>query len=268
MNRATGAWLAVALLSISALGVSATTLESTVSTDANDVVDLDYDRVPIGQDTASDVLDEIEGEQSGETAHSADPEARDPVDVTRRRSGESASESAPITSQGAGEPEQRQQQQPDDSASTGPEAPSLLDRLIALLTGLIPALLAVVAVIAAVGLAVRYRDRLLALVGRDEPAAADERSASDPDGALDGSPSHAVERAWLGMVRHLDLERPETMTTSECASAAIEAGLDREAVRSLTETYEEVRYGNRPVTDRREETAVQSQRRLDVGGGV
>jgi len=70
------------------------------------------------------------------------------------------------------------------------------------------------------------------------------------------------------MVRHLDLDRPGTMTTSECASAAIEAGLDREAVARLTETYEEVRYGGRPVTDQREEAAEQSRDRLDVGGGA
>jgi len=260
MNRETGAWLAVALLSISAMGVSATTLESTMATDANDVIDLDYDQVPIGQDTASNVLDEIEGDQrEAEPASSMKANPGEQRDSTSSKPAESQSQ----------QQQQKQEHRQDESAETGPVMPSLLDRLLALLTALLPYLLALAAVLGAVGLAVRYRDRLLAAFeDPDETGDTDGATPADSTDPLEGSPAHAVERAWLGMVRHLDLDRPGTMTTSECASAAIEAGLDREAVARLTETYEEVRYGGRPVTDQREEAAEQSRDRLDVGGGA
>lgn len=268
MNRGSAAWLAVALLSISALGVSATTLESTMTTDANEVIELDYDQVPIGQDTASNLLDEIEGDQRDESEPNARSGAQGAGDATGVQPADSDAEGSAGGTQNPGDPQNQrsQEQRQDDRSSTGPEVPSLLDRILAAL----PTLLALVAVLVAIGLAVRYRDRLRALFeddGADESADGD---ATAPDAAteLDGSPSDPVERAWLGMVRHLDLDRPGTMTTSECASAAVEAGLDREAVRALTETYEEVRYGNRPVTDRREATARRSRRRLDVGGGT
>ncbi|MCU4800352.1 DUF4129 domain-containing protein [Halobacteria archaeon HArc-gm2] len=260
MNRETGAWLAVALLSISAMGVSATTLESTMSTDANDVIDLDYDQVPIGQDTASDVMDEIEGdEQEGEPASATNADANGQRDATSSKPAESQSQQR----------QQQREQQQDESGEQGLEPMSLLDRLLALLMALLPYLLVLAAVLGAAGIAYRYRDRLLAAFADPD----DEEDGEGPAPAAqsdprEGSPAHAVERAWLGMVSRLDLDRPGTMTTSECASAAIEAGLDREAVKRLTETYEEVRYGGRPVTAQREETAQQSRDRLDAGGGT
>lgn len=262
MNRETGAWLAVALLSISAMGVSATTLESTMSTDANDVIDLDYDQVPIGQDTASDVMDEIEGdEREGEPASSTTSNPGDQRDAASTQPDEDQTQQQ--------RHQQQREQRQDERAETGLEPMSLLDRLLALLTALLPYLLVLAAVLGAAGLAYRYRDRLLAAF--EDPD--DEGDAEGPVPAAEsdpreGSPAHAVERAWLGMVRRLDLDRPGTMTTSECASAAIEAGLDREAVKRLTETYEEVRYGDRPVTDQREAVAQESRDRLDAGGGA
>lgn len=267
MNRETGAWLAVALLSVSALGVSATTLESTVSTDANDVIDLEYDQLPIGQDDASNVLDEIEGsKRDGDATRPAEANEGESTQSHQTRPDDSASDA---TSNERSESQQQQQQRSQDESSSGAqEPPSLLDRLLALLTSLLPYLLGLAAVAGTIGLAVRYRERLAALFEEPEPEDADESKAEESAGLVEGSPAHPVERAWLGMVRHLDLDRPGTMTTSECASAAIEAGLDRDAVRTLTETYEEVRYGNQPVTARREERAMQSRRRLDGGGGA
>lgn len=269
MKRETGVWFAVALLSISAFAVSATTIESTMRTDANDVLDLDYDRIPIGQDTASTVLDEIEGsKRNGDPGASTDPDAQNPSESVTTQPDDSTSQQR---GERAGDEEhqaQRNQQQhsQDDAAGTGPAPPSLLDRLLALLTALLPYLLVLAAVVAAVGLVARYRDRVLGLFEGPGPNDPDESTASESAGWLAGSPAHAVERAWLGMVRQLDLDRPGTMTTSECARAAIESGLDREAVRTLTETYEEVRYGEQPVTDQREQAARQSLRRIDVGG--
>lgn len=270
MNRQTTAWLAVALLSISALGVSATTLESTMSTDANEVINLDYDQIPLGEDQTSKVLDEIEGKQKGTTASQPKTKPGSSSDSTSTQAAESGSGASKGGPRRQDSQVQRQQQQrsQDDGSNLSPEPPSLLDRLLALLTALLPYLLGLAALLGAVGLAVRYRDRLFALFARPDPPDPDGPTPSDEAGLLEGSPTHPVERAWLGMVQHLDLDRPGTMTTSECARAAVDAGLDREAVQTLTETYEEVRYGNQPVTERREQIALQSQRQLDVGGGA
>jgi HPt (histidine-containing phosphotransfer) domain-containing protein len=267
MNRETGAWLAVALLSISALGVSATALDAATTTDANDVVHLDYDSVPIGQDTASNVLDEIEGRDRGEeTASRTNPDAQDPTSAARTRQAETTS-AASSSAQRQSQAQQRAQSQGDQEEG-GTDVPSLLDRILALLAALLKPLLVLAALLGAAGLVVRYRDRLLAVF--EEPVDEDGEDATVGDGTPwdDGSPDHVVESAWLGMVRRLDLDQPGTMTTSECARAAIEAGLDREAVRTITEAYEEVRYGDQPVTERRRKAARRSQQRLDAGGGA
>lgn len=275
MNRETGAWLAVALLSVSALGVSATTLESATSTDANDVIELDYEQVPIGQDTASNVLDEIEdrGQDESESRPKTDPQAAGDASSFQSADGANGEASgAPDRQrrQSRSQSQRQQQRNQDDSGgdSLSSEPPSLLDRLLALLTALLPYLLALAVVATVVGLAVHYRERLLALFEDPEADDAVESVSTDSAQLLRKSPAHTVEGAWLGMVRRLDLDDPGTMTTSECASAAIEAGLDREAVQRLTETYEEVRYGGRPVTEDREEVARQSRRRIDAGGGA
>lgn len=269
MNQETVAWLAVALLSISALGVSATTLESTVSTDANDVINLDYDQVPIGQDTASSTLDEIEGsERDGESTTQVNRDGPGAAESASTQPADSSRAESSSSEQASQSQSQQQQRSEGDTASGGLEPMSLFERILALLTSLLRPLLALAALIAAVGLAVRYRERLLALLPDAAPDDPDGPTAAESSNRFEGSPAHAIEGAWLGMVRRLDVEEPETMTTSECAAAAVEAGLDREAVRRLTETYEEVRYGGQPVTEHREQVARQSQRRLELGGGT
>lgn len=271
MNRETGAWIAVALLSISALGVSATTLDSTVATDPNDVIELDYDTVPIGTDTASNLVDEIEAQQrNGEPSRAATAAAGDPSQ-SQSQPADSGSEASsggdPQGKQEAGG-QQRQRSQ-DQSGSPTTETPSLLDRLLALLTALMPFLLAIAGVLTAAAVAIRYRERLAALFARPDPDDDAEPAAPvEAAPAGDSPPANTVERAWLRMVRRLDLDGARTMTTSECASAAIAAGLERDAVETLTETYEEVRYGGRPVTQQREQRAQRSERRLDGGGGA
>lgn len=68
------------------------------------------------------------------------------------------------------------------------------------------------------------------------------------------------------MVRELDVERPWSLTPGECRRAAVEAGMDPEAVGTLTRAFREVRYGERPVTDERRERALRSADR--IAGGV
>lgn len=75
--------------------------------------------------------------------------------------------------------------------------------------------------------------------------------------------SNAVYRAWREMAMRAVDASDRTVTASEVARAAIRAGFDREAVRRLTTLFEEVRYGDRPVTDERERHARAALRALE-----
>lgn len=93
-----------------------------------------------------------------------------------------------------------------------------------------------------------------------------ESLADDPDppGAIrtpsrhsleDADASNAVYRAWRELAADVPDPDRETRTPAEVASRAIENGFDRRAVRTLTDLFEEVRYGQRPPTSERESRA-------------
>ncbi len=78
-----------------------------------------------------------------------------------------------------------------------------------------------------------------------------------------------VYRAWREMTQLLEVDRPETTTPGEFATAATEAGLEREHVDELTRLFEDVRYGHEATTAEREERAVTILRAIEsaYGGG-
>lgn len=59
-----------------------------------------------------------------------------------------------------------------------------------------------------------------------------------------------VARSWLEMVQSVDIDEPRVRTPREWETAAIEAGFDPAAVRTITETFIEVQYGNVEMTPR------------------
>mgnify|MGYP000114825383 CR=1 FL=1 len=67
--------------------------------------------------------------------------------------------------------------------------------------------------------------------------------------------SNAVYAAWLEMTDALDVTDPETTTPGEFAEAAVEAGMEPEHVDELTRLFEDVRYGDAPVSPARAERA-------------
>lgn len=75
--------------------------------------------------------------------------------------------------------------------------------------------------------------------------------------------SNAVYRAWREMADRLDVAAPRSSTPGEFAEAAVEAGMDPEAVRELTELFEATRYGGAAPTDDRERRAVAALRRIE-----
>lgn len=97
-------------------------------------------------------------------------------------------------------------------------------------------------------------------IGRIAGETADRLAAED---VADTGVENEVYRAWVEMTRRLDVASPETSTPGEFASAAVDAGLDPADVDALTDLFEEVRYGDRPVTTDREHAAVDVLRRIE-----
>jgi len=64
-------------------------------------------------------------------------------------------------------------------------------------------------------------------------------------------PANEVYQAWLAFVDLLDVD--STASPGEAAQAAKRAGLPPDAVETIRRTFEDVRYGDAPVTDRRAE---------------
>lgn len=279
MNRDTWFHLAVAVLTVAALGTSATTLNSTMETDADEVIDLEYDQIPLGEERAAAVADRIQrskpaenGESSQQRRSEGDSDASS--DSTDAGPSEAlASVSAHPVADADSTAEQRsrsaadRRRQRSESEREGGTRPSPRDRPLAQLLHALPTLAVIAAFLAGAALVVRYRDRLHALGRQSEKGQSGGNETTDDD-RPGRPPANAVDRAWASMVERLDVRRPATRTPNECAAAAIAAGLDRDAVEALTEAFVEVRYGKRPVTERRERIARRSRRQFEHGGSA
>lgn len=80
----------------------------------------------------------------------------------------------------------------------------------------------------------------------------------------DGSTvENEVYRAWREMTRPLAVDRPESSTPAEFATAAVDAGIRRDDVAELTELFADVRYGGYHPTEERERRAVTVLRRIE-----
>lgn len=73
-----------------------------------------------------------------------------------------------------------------------------------------------------------------------------------------------VYRAWAAMTDHLAVDRPESSTPAEFATAATVAGMDPSDVDRLTDLFEAVRYGGADPTAERERAAVETLRRIEA----
>ena len=218
--------------------MSAATIETTLSTDPADVINPDYDTIPIGQDTAETIRQEMEStEWDGEST-------------------DTRTEPVPQTDAGAGG------ESPLNGRSTTPDR-SLLDRLLDILVYVLMAVAGTAIAVAAI----YRRNRLLKLLTYAIlPPESTAGGAVDSDRWPRSPPSNPVERAWAAMIRSLDPEHPEIMTPQEFAAMAVEAGLDETAVARLTETFEEITYGGQAVTTTRERIANECRDQLGLGG--
>lgn len=267
----------VALCCVAAIGTTSTTLDSTVSTTPDDVVDVEREDVPVGVEQAEQLDEAIRaGEEStdgsgsssdGKPSDSGDPKRASNPDEngdpsqSQADSNEKAQEEA-SRDDGGQKQQQKQKQEQNDGPKPGgslPE-PDLLDRLLSLLRALLDAILAVLpaALLLAVAAAgvVRFRHRLRPYADRLLPG-----NAGD-DAGLAPTPQNDVAAAWFEMVERLDLADRRDLTPRECTEVARQQGVDADAAATLTALFEEVRYGGARVTDERRERARRSIRRI------
>jgi hypothetical protein len=120
-------------------------------------------------------------------------------------------------------------------------------------------------------MAMRRRDSDSTETPTDDGEAAASAAADDPDrpaaeSMADLDLSNDVYCAWFEMLQRLDETDWGPWTPRECASAAIEAGMDREAVVQLTDQFERVRYGGASPMGECARRAVAARRRLGRGG--
>lgn len=219
MNRRRERYLTVlmAVFCMSAVGITSTTLMSTLETDPDDVIDFSYKYLPFGEESVREVKLESRANAGG----------------------------------GGGSDSNEQQ--------SGGSLMAILWTLLALLLALL-----------ALGLAYRYRDRFLAAVqagrtwlGERTPTPGGSGGTTWPS----REPTNDVHRAWLSMVERANVDRPRVRSPHECARAAVNAGLDSEAVATITGLFEEDRYGGAPLTGERRRRAREWLRRIDKPGG-
>lgn len=260
MDRESYATVLLAVCCIAAAGMSATTLESTLSQTPDDVVDLDFSKLPMGEDSGKSVKGAVQSTEGSEQA-SADEESDESGDQSDASEETSQSQDAVSSdSEEMGAPGG----QGGEAPGSGTGELSLLQRLLLLFERLLPLLAALVVL----ALAYRYRRQLVALALAVAGVLGDATEDRDTTTATWPSerPSNDVHRAWLSMVERLDVDRPQNRTPSQCADAAVAANMDPSAVETLTTLFEEVRYGDAPVTDERRRRAREGLERLDGGG--
>ncbi|WP_231189745.1 DUF4129 domain-containing protein [Haladaptatus sp. DYF46] len=222
----------IALCCIFAIGTSASTLGTSVHTNPDDVIDVNYKSLPI-KPTEADQLKHEAQSKGSPTASQANSHSAAQQKQKKQRKRSSAKE--------------RKRQSKSQSSWKRLE---FVDRILELLRELVRVLAWVVPIAILVGgvaVGVRFRNRLSDAVETETTPDAGPASPQMPN----PDPSNEIERAWWSMVERFGVDRPHTKTPGECAREAIDAGGDEEAVRTLTRTFEEVRYGGEPVTDDR-----------------
>jgi hypothetical protein len=132
-----------------------------------------------------------------------------------------------------------------------------------------------VAAVTALGLAVRTRGRVRRWAGGVTPPDATGQSGTKPSDRPeeatedwpDGTPKTEVARAWVEMARELDVTDPHALTPAEWQAAAVEAGLDPGAVRTITAAFRTERYGSGTVSRSQSAAVRRASSTLSRDGG-
>lgn len=221
MNRSHAIPLLIAVLALSALAIAATTLETTVTTDPDDEINPDWDRLPLSENDAS----AIQGEM---TAGDDNPEAHS--------SGAQSTASSGGGGDGTG----------TASGLVTPPEETSFDRLIALLITLLQIGVGLAVLAGVVGGLIRYQDSIADVFGFDDTPESPPPTA-EPAVWPPSEPTSVVEAAWIELVSQLSPAQPETTTPAECLVLARRQDLDMRAVTDITTAFERVQYGGHAV---------------------
>jgi hypothetical protein len=244
--------VALALVCAVGVGMAATTLDSSVDTTPNDVIDVDESGLPMGSGQVDRYRERLQSDSASKPGDSGQQ-----VTATTHAEDGSPSQASEASDRGDAGAAEQPTPTPDQGQGPGPDPDpqqSLLQWLLSLLRALLEFLLSVLpllALVAAAAALAYHRDRVRSVLSRLGDDGDDDR----PGAELRAAPTNDVARAWHEMVATLGVERPETKTPRQCARAAVEAGGDRDAVEGLTGLFEEVRYGDAEVTDERRQRA-------------
>lgn len=106
-----------------------------------------------------------------------------------------------------------------------------------------------VIVLTVLGLAITHRQRIaVPSFFADSDGSTDSVEAVSTDEWPPATPDNVISRAWLELTTAIEVDDPVVKTPGEWQTAAIEAGLDPVAVRTITRTFEAVSYGETPAT--------------------
>lgn len=243
----------VAVSCIAAVGVASTTLETTLSTNPDEVIDLNYENLPISPQDAGELQRSMTSAEAGNEQERPATRTGDADERQAASGGESSGGASAQSSQS-----QSSQSQSSDSGGDPTMEESWLDMLLDFLATWLPLFVALAVVVAVAILASRYRDRIDRLLRPPATRRADAAPQRTPE------PQNAVERAWLSVLAAGDVEDPWHRTPGECASAAVESGLDPDGVERLRRVFEEVRYGDCEMTEARRRRMERGLSQLDV----
>lgn len=102
----------------------------------------------------------------------------------------------------------------------------------------------------------------------DESVAVGRAAGRAADRIDETTLSNGVFRAWREMTAALDVDDPESTTPAEFADAAVESGMARDDVETLTDLFRDVRYGGVQPTAERERQARETLRHIEETYGT
>ncbi|WP_338729763.1 DUF4129 domain-containing protein [Haladaptatus sp. DJG-WS-42] len=227
----------VAVLCILSVGFASTTLDDSVETKPEDVINIDYDKLPINPQEAE--------EFKGDSVTTADPESTGTPSTESKTETQGQTATPGEGNEELSDPQSGAENQQTQTSGQGSSPrlieESLLDKLLSLLMTLLPFVL----IGAVLAVAVKKRETI---AGWLETAERNDPVSTQP--TVVARPENEVYHAWHEVASAIPYERRKAMTPDEVAAALRdETELKDELLMELTKTFKRIRYGGAPVTD-------------------